>query len=491
MKVTAFVAFLLLHPNLGLTIGNDTLTVQEIDGLLYVTEPVNTFRITRHVQLWSADLQGDVDKLDVLMASKTISELSILMNSVSQLSTTSPIANFDSAQGPYPDTSSSGNLVRRIKRNILGDALNYLSGVPTAEMMAKQVKLDEDIRDKVTATLTRQMSYERSVTDVIGNITREEEVLGRHLEALAKKHTMDVSRLTRFNTHRHIVLEDMDKLEDILEAAWTGTANTRHSVYLSSRAGLQQVATFRTVAISKGRDGPILKYVARLYRKTSLVEVTRTNLVLSISTPDRLYHLHPGHNLLSPISEQEVRGTRIPCVTCAILVHLHDLLYQTTQSGLITCQHLDGRRLYNLTAGQTLQLSLTDSCSNEAIYIGKIHLRLQEFNIDSAGEKDVDALLLRKTKDPETVVEDLAAMKAAHSALNLKLHHAVSSAQEDINTFVQDTSQQLGGFTITTGISLGGLSIVAAILLSIVTCIFCRCIAARKAATTIANVMPA
>jgi hypothetical protein len=325
-------------------------------------------------------------------------------------------------------------LVRRYKRNILGDALNYLSGVPTAEMMAKQVKLDEEIRDKVTATLTRQMSYEHSVTDVMGNITREEEVLGRHLETLAKKHTMDVGRLTRFNTYRHIVLEDIDKLENILEAAWTGTANTRHSVYLSSRAGLQQVATFRTVGISKGRDGPIIRYVARLYRRTPVLAFSRTNLLLSVATPDRLYHLHPGHNLLFPISEQEVRGTRVPCNTCAILVHLHDLLYQTSQPGSLTCQHVEGRRFYNLKMGQTLQLTPSDSCSNEAIYIGKVHLRLQEFNIDSAGEKEVDTLLLRKTADPDTGVEDLAAIRAAHAALKLKLHHAVSSAQEDIST---------------------------------------------------------
>jgi hypothetical protein len=197
------------------------------------------------------------------MASKTISELSILMTYINQLTAVSPFGSTDSTAVRTPsDLSSaaslSGNLVQRYKRIILGDALNYLSGVPTAEMMAKQVKLDEEIRDKVTATLTRQMSYERSVTDVFGNITREEEVLGRHLETLAKKHTMDVSRLTRFDTHRHIVLEDIDKLEDILEAAWTGTANTRHSVYLSSRAGLQQVATFHTVGVSRGRDGPIV-----------------------------------------------------------------------------------------------------------------------------------------------------------------------------------------------------------------------------------------
>jgi hypothetical protein len=154
MKVTTLVTFFFLLPNLGFTRGNDNVTVQEIDGLLYVTEPVNTFRITRHVQLWSADLQGDVDKLDVLMASKTISKLSILMTSINQLPATGPFGNTDNGQGLLTDTSSPGNLVRRVKRNILGDALNYLSGVPTEEMMAKQVKLDEDIRDKVTATLT-------------------------------------------------------------------------------------------------------------------------------------------------------------------------------------------------------------------------------------------------------------------------------------------------------------------------------------------------
>ena len=60
----------------------------------------------------------------------------------------------------------------------------------------------------------------------------------------------------------------------------------------------------------------------------------------------------------------------------------------------------------------------------------------------------------------------------------------------DIATFVQDTSQQLGGFTITTGISLGGLALVAVILLSIVSCILCCCVAARKAANTVAIPAP-
>ena len=99
----------------------------------------------------------------------------------------------------------------------------------------------------------------------------------------------------------------------------------------------------------------------------------------------------------------------------------------------------------------------------------------------------MDSLLTRKTTAPDIMVENMATMKATHAAVNLKLHHAVASAQEDIATFVQDTSQQLGGFTITIGISLGGLALVAIILLSIVSCILCRCVAARKAASTMNN----
>jgi hypothetical protein len=137
--------------------------------------------------------------------------------------------------------------------------------------------------------------------------------------------------------------------------------------------------------------------------------------------------------------------------------------------------------VYNLTMGQSLYLMEGDTCNNEAVYIGKSLLRLQEYKIDSTGDSATDALLARKTSSPDTEVETMAAMKAAHAVVNLKLHHAVASAQEDIATFVQDTSLQLDGFNITTGVSLGGLAIVAGILLAIVTCIFCRCIAARRA----------
>jgi hypothetical protein len=57
-------------------------TIDEVDGMMFVTEPVNTFRMDRHIQLWAADLHGqrDVEKLDLLLASKTIREMSLLMS---------------------------------------------------------------------------------------------------------------------------------------------------------------------------------------------------------------------------------------------------------------------------------------------------------------------------------------------------------------------------------------------------------------------------
>jgi hypothetical protein len=90
--VTACVAtgLVLLHGHSTVAVPGDNqvpVAIDEVDGMLYVTEPVNTFRMERHIQLWVADLQGqrDVEKLDLLLASKTIREMSLLMSSLKAL----------------------------------------------------------------------------------------------------------------------------------------------------------------------------------------------------------------------------------------------------------------------------------------------------------------------------------------------------------------------------------------------------------------------
>jgi hypothetical protein len=109
-------------------------------------------------------------------------------------------------------------------------------------------------------------------------------------------------------------------------------------------------------------------------------------------------------------------------------------------------------------------------------------LRLQEFEIDTTGDKAVDTLLTRKTGQSEVGIETMVAMKDAHRLLNMKLRQDVTMAQEDITTFVEDTSMALDSVTISTGFSLGGMAIVASLVFLILLCIFCRCRAARAAA---------
>ncbi len=73
----------LAHCTLALSLSSQApSTVEEVDGMMYVTEPVNTFWMDRHIQLWAADLHGqrDTEKLDLLLASKTIREMSLLMS---------------------------------------------------------------------------------------------------------------------------------------------------------------------------------------------------------------------------------------------------------------------------------------------------------------------------------------------------------------------------------------------------------------------------
>jgi hypothetical protein len=81
----------------------------------------------------------------------------------------------------------------------------------------------------------------------------------------------------------------------------------------------------------------------------------------------------------------------------------------------------------------------------------------------------------------------MVAMKDAHRLLNMKLRQDVSMAQEDISSFVEDTSLALDSVTISTGFSLGGVAIVASLVFLILLCICCRCRAARAAAARAAE----
>jgi hypothetical protein len=59
----------------------------------------------------------------------------------------------DRATPSQVHNTQDSNSYKKYKRNILWGILHFVSGLPTDEMMAKQVKLDGEIRDRVTTTL--------------------------------------------------------------------------------------------------------------------------------------------------------------------------------------------------------------------------------------------------------------------------------------------------------------------------------------------------
>jgi hypothetical protein len=95
-----------------------------------------------HIQLWAADLHGqqDVEKLDLLLASKTIREMTLLMSSLKTLATqgtSSSLPWIDLTSLPASPVTDKDNQVHRFKRNILGDVLHALTGVASEKELAK------------------------------------------------------------------------------------------------------------------------------------------------------------------------------------------------------------------------------------------------------------------------------------------------------------------------------------------------------------------
>ena len=64
---------------------------------------------------------------------------------------------------------------RRVKRNFLGDLLHTLTGVATDDQLQAQLRLDEEIREKVLSVLTHQTQYEEEVGKIISGLSKEEE----------------------------------------------------------------------------------------------------------------------------------------------------------------------------------------------------------------------------------------------------------------------------------------------------------------------------
>jgi hypothetical protein len=201
---------------------------------------------------------------------------------------------------------------------------------------------------------------------------------------------------------------------------------------------------------------------------------------MTLETGDRLYLLHLGFPLDSPLTENEVRCTRVACNTCAQVVHLTDNTYRTVRSGHMTCTTDKVTTHLNLTAGTTLTMTKDTSCSNTLLTWGLQNIRMTTYLIDTTGEKAIDAMLLKKqVEHPDKELETLQHIHDTHTALNQKLRLDVELANRDLDNFIVAT-QTKDTFHGTALSTMAIVLIVVAIIVLVIVGLVIRQMAIRK-----------
>jgi hypothetical protein len=444
------------------------LQVQEIEGIIVLKEPVNLQRIQDHLHLWISELGASNEKLDKLQAVSMMRDSALLVDTILQLTSHPGLVPLEA---PRRDKEERQNTYDRYKRNILGDFLSAVTGVATEEELQQQLKIDNDIRDKVVTTLARQVTFEKSIAAYYTNLTREEEQMHKRIDTIATQRIKDKHQISRLMILSAVAMDDIKDMEDTLHILWTGDVPARHAVKLARYANLPKVALFTYVGVQPGVEGPVLEYTARTYQTTPAT-ATPTDSHINLKTSHSMYLLHMGYSLHLPITELEVMATGQDCVTCAHLVHLVKTTYKVTHSGELSCTD---RPTGNLTVGHHLQIGQNTTCWNRAIKVDAQRIRHKEYVLDPAADKKLDSALLQRNIDRDklslmTPTQD----KEMHQMVNFKLQHEILQAQQDLDTFIVDTKTdmtvQFSHSTATWGI-LGG---VGAAVLVIIVCIFVR-----------------
>ena len=497
--------------------------VAVVDSLVYTTEEVDLQRIEKHVGLWRFDLErhhGSGAMLESLMATRLMRECTLLMRALLQYGENESVRgdlfepvrrgqlSFGGGQtvenpgvsergskvpsGGKGETKERGswagegvvveeNVVKRAKRNVFGEILHQLTGVATDAELQQQLRIDEELRDKMTAAMTRQVAYEQEITGVIGNLTQEEEKVMAMLKDIAEKHEFDMERNYRMAAHRFTMMEDVDQLEDIVEAVLSGKVNSRHAVYLSAKAGLSHVASYQFMNITKSRKGVIVTYLSRLYSWMDGVETVITPVYHLLATPVTSYYLHSTRELSLGISEEEVRGTQKECEKCAIIVHLSGGMYLVVRSGVLTCSErgVSGRvRVYQ--EGATFSVLHGESCSNEAVVVSSGGMHMSLYAVSTGGDDPLDALVLKRKSAAANVTKVLHQSAAAHAAMNIRLRQNVGAAQADIKNMIAETQQSFDIYSVSTYSTFGWLGVISVIVCSMLCLVLLQCYRVRR-----------
>ena len=147
---------LLIPPNLGLVFN-------EIAGVAEIHHDLDFHSIATHLSLWEKDgASAHVSrKLVSLLATHKSSEILRLVSSLLKTAGSNlTVSSFFPASAPTTPSQFAGNAFPRYKRNIFGNIISSLICLATEDEIKEQLRLDKEIRSRVTSLLSHQVTFE-------------------------------------------------------------------------------------------------------------------------------------------------------------------------------------------------------------------------------------------------------------------------------------------------------------------------------------------
>ena len=450
-------------------------------GQIVIQEGIQVDKIKEHLHVWITEVSYSTDKLEKLLAARTLRESSLLLQNVQNM------VCGQQFQQTTTTTTPSSNQLRRQKRNVLGDFLHAITGVATEEQLQAQTRLDTEIRDKIKDTLSRQVTFEQTISTMYGNLTREEEKMAERVDRLFNQRAKDKAQATRFRVLAQVARDDIELLEDIVDSIWRGEAGSRHTLRLTGMAGLTSMAKLTVEELTCEHNVPAIRYKSMMY-KHQLAQIVDEGTHLKVQTDTATYLLHRGHSLYFPLSTYETTATNIECPPCSILVHLHEHQYKVVKAGELTC--MDGRQI-NMTQGDIFQLDPNTTCWNLQMKIGDKVVGKRIYTLNTSSGDKMDSLILERDRKADgSYVVNATSSKQEHLLTTLKLQHELNLAQQDLDNFVIDTQINKDIQYMQDVTSWGVMGITAIVVLIIIACIIIRYFARKNGSMVIVNAPP-
>ena len=459
-------------------------TVMVPSGQIVIEEQVNIDQIKEHLHTWASEASY-TDKLEKLLAARKLRESSLLMAHVQQTICGKPGTTSEEQTITTSPTKQLENRVRRQKRNILGDFLHAVTGVATEEQLQAQTRLDAEMRDKVKDALGRQVSFERTITSVYTNISREEERLHERLDRLYNQRAKDRAQLTRLKALEQVAQDDIEVLEDVADSIWQGEVGSRHAIRLVDQAGLPEMAKLKVDSLSCKHNVPMIRYTTMMYQE-KVATIDEYDNYKTVQTTATSYLLHKGHPLSHPLSDMEVvMTTGVECPTCALLVHLQKSQYKVVEPGELICT--DDTQPHPLQ-GATFNLPENVTCWNARIKMEAKQMNRKIYTLNTNGRDKMDSLILeRDRKIDGGIFTNHTDSNRERQLMTLKFQHDLHLAQQDLDNFMVDTQIDKNIKLMQDATSWGVMGVTGVTVAAISICILVRYISRRKNSMVIVN----